>query len=235
MGEFSGKTIIVSGAAGNLGKAVVKAFLTSGAVVCGLDHREGRLKKAVNPSEFSGSLFCYENVDVTDREGMQSLVARVREDAGVPDVLVNTVGDFTFGEMVYEISMDAWDRMFNKNVFSFLNVAHGFIPDMLEKGPGKVITVGSGSSLKGGAKTGAYSAAKGALLRLTESMAAELAAQNIQVNCVLPGIIDTPENREVNPDADFSKWVKPEKIADVILFLASSASDAITGKGISLL
>lgn len=235
MSDLSGKIIVVSGAAGNLGKAVVVAFLRAGAVVCGLDHREGRLQAAVDPSGFPGRLICYENVDVTDREGMQALAEKAQGDVGIPDVLVNTVGDFTFGERVHEISMETWERMFTKNVFSFLNLMHAFVPGMLEKGGGKVIAIGSGASLKGGAKTGAYSAAKGALLRLTESMAAELAVENIQVNCVLPGTIDSPKIRAIEPNADFSKWVKPEQIADVILFLASPASDAVSGKGISML
>jgi len=157
------------------------------------------------------------------------------QEVGSADVLVNTVGDFTAGERVHEISLDTWEQMFSKNVFSFLNLTHAFIPGMLKKGHGKIISVGSGASLKGGAKTGAYAAAKGALLRLTESMAAELTAENIQVNCVMPGTIDSPKIRAIEPDVDFSKWVKPEQIADVILFLASPASDALTGKGISLL
>ncbi len=235
MTDLSGKIIVVSGAAGNLGKAVVKAFLSSGAVVCGLDHREGRLKAAFTPSEFTGELHYFDNVDVTDRDGMKALAEKVLDEVGCADVLVNTVGDFTAGERVHEISLDTWEQMFSKNVFSFLNLTHAFVPGMLEKGHGKIISVGSGASLKGGAKTGAYSAAKGALLRLTESMAAELASENIQVNCVMPGTIDSPKIRAIEPDTDFSKWVKPEQIADVILFLASPASDALTGKGISLL
>lgn len=235
MTDFSDKIILVTGAAGNLGKAVVKAFLGSGAVVCGLDHRQGRLQAAIDPSAFAGELHCYENVDVTNRDAMAVLAASVQGEVGSPDVLVNTVGGFTAGERVHEISLETWERMFNKNVFSFLNLTHAFIPGMLKKGRGKVIAVGSGASLKGGAKTGAYSAAKGALLRLTESMAAEVASENIQVNCVLPGVIATPENMAAMPDADQTQWISPEQIADVILFLASPASDAINGKAISLL
>jgi len=136
---------------------------------------------------------------------------------------------------VHELTMATWDRMIGKNVLTFLNLMHAFIPRMIEKGGGKVVSVGSGASLKGGAKNGAYAAAKGALLRLTESMAAELSSENIQANCVLPGVIDTPEMRTMQPKADFSNWVTPEQIADVILFLSSSASDAVSGKAISLL
>jgi len=99
-------------------------------------------------------------------------------------------------------------------------------------GHGKIISIGSKSSLQGGGKIGAYAAAKSALLRLTESMAAELKPHDIQVNCVLPSIIDTPENRQSMPSADFSKWVKPEEIAQVILYLSSSMSGVITGAAV---
>jgi NAD(P)-dependent dehydrogenase (short-subunit alcohol dehydrogenase family) len=108
-------------------------------------------------------------------------------------------------------------------------VSAGFVPHLLENKAGKIISVSSRSSLSGGAKTGAYAAAKSALLRLSESMAEELEAENIQVNAVLPSTIDTPENRQTMPKSDFSKWVKPEKIAQSILFLTSSAADAISG------
>ena len=148
------------------------------------------------------------------------------------DVIVHTVGGFTYGEPVYDLSMETWQRMLDINVNGFLNLSKALVPDLVEKGQGKVITIGAKAALKGGAKTGAYSASKAALLRLTESMAAELAGVGVQVNCVLPGTIDTPNNRAEMPNADFSKWVSPAKIAETILFLASPESDAITGAAI---
>jgi NAD(P)-dependent dehydrogenase (short-subunit alcohol dehydrogenase family) len=103
---------------------------------------------------------------------------------------------------------------------------------MIEKRRGKVISIGAKAALRGGASTGAYAAAKAALLRLTESMSEELKKHNIQVNCVLPSTIDTPENRQDMPNSDFSKWVSPDSLADVILFLSSPAANAITGVSI---
>jgi len=232
MMDFQGKVLVISGAAGNLGAAVVKKALEKGAVVCGLDHGSGRLKGLRAFVKNTGALYEFDEVDVTDREVMVGLQAAVHEKAGRVDILVNTVGGFTAGEEVHELALETWERMLLLNVFSFLNLSHAFVPDLLAKGQGKAVSVGSRAALKGGAKTGAYAGAKGALLRLTESMAEELKSENIQVNCVLPGTIDTPQNREGMPNADFSNWVTPEQVADVILYLCSSAADGITGAAV---
>ncbi len=171
----------------------------------------------------------YEGVDITDRAAMIAVGQTISDEFGSVDVLVNTVGGFTMGERVDQISADTWERMINLNVRSLLNASAAVVPHMLAAKRGKIVTIGSGASLKGGAKMGAYSAAKAAVLRLTESLAEEMKSSNIQVNCVLPKTIDTPENRKDMPNVDFSKWVTPEQIAHVILFLASPAADEVTG------
>lgn len=225
--NFKGNIIVVSGAAGNLGRAVVAAFLDAGGTVCGLDHRKGRLADMFN--EGQGKLYVYEGVDVTDRAAMLLLGEQIHAEVGPVDVLVNTVGGFTMGERVDQISPETWQHMMNLNVQSLLMTTAAFVTGMMAAGHGKVVSIGSGASLKGSAKMGAYAAAKSAVLRLTESMAAELKASNIQANCVLPSTIDTPENRADMPDADFAKWVTPQQVAQAILFLCSPAADGITG------
>ena len=227
MFEFSDDVIVVTGAAGNLGQAVVLAFLEGGATVCAVDHRQGRLA-GIFP-EANDRLHFFEGIDSADRAAMLAVGKKIQTEVGPVNVLVNTVGGFTMGERVDELSPETWQHMMNINVHSFLNASAAFVPGMITAGMGKVITVGAGAALKGSAKTGAYAAAKGAVLRLTESMAAELKASNIQVNCVLPGTIDTPQNRTAMPNANFDQWVKPEQIAQAIMFLSSSAADAITG------
>lgn len=229
MFDFSQDVIVVTGASGNLGSAVVKEFLAQEGIVCALDHRHGRLEGLFADSTDKGRLHIYENVDVTDREAMEDLAGRIKDDVGTVSVLVNTVGGFTMGERVHEISLATWQRMMSINVHSFLNTTAVFVPGMLEQERGKVVSIASKAALGGGAKKGVYSAAKSALLRLTESMAAELKPDNIQVNSVLPSTIDTPENREDMPNADFSKWVTPEQVADVIVFLSSPQSSGVTG------
>jgi len=232
MFDFSEKIVLVTGAAGNLGQAVVKLFLQSGATVCALDHQQNRLEGKFDLADMKGVLYIFEYIDITEVNAMLSLAEQVDQEVGEPVVLVNTVGGYTSGEMVHEISPDTFTRMMALNVQSFLNHTHAFVPAMLQKNGGKVISVGSQASLKGGARAGVYAAAKGALLRLTESMAAELAPYYTQVNCVLPGTIDTPENREAMPNADVEKWVSPEQVAQVILFLSSPMSGAINGAAV---
>lgn len=232
MFDFIDKIIVVTGAAGNLGQAVVKGFLRSNGTVCGLDHRSGRLVQFKSSKEGAGSFYAFDEIDLTDKAKMLSLAERIRSEVGVVNILVNTVGGFSMGETVYGISDETWQRMMSLNVTSFLNAAAAFVPMMIENGGGKVIAIGAKAGLLGMANAGAYSAAKAALLRLTESMAGELKQKNIQVNSVVPGIIDTPENRKDMPNADFEKWVSPEQVTDAIMFLASSSADAISGAAV---
>lgn len=230
--DFTGKKIVVTGAGGNLGRAVVDRFIECGGVVCGLYHKQLEAEALRNTELGSGTLRPYEDIDITNRGDLISLANRIAGDVGAVDVVVNTVGGFMMGERVHEMTLDTWNKMMALNVYSLLNVSAAFLPGMIENGGGKVVTIGAGASLKGSAKMGAYAAAKGAVLRLTESMAAELKPDKIKVNCVLPGTIDTPQNREDMPKADFKKWVTPREVAETILFLSSQASDGITGAGI---
>lgn len=229
MDELKGKLVVVTGAAGNLGKAVVEAFLKSGAIVFGIDRLKGRMDTFSRTVSSADKFFPMEEIDVTDIDAVMSLADEIQQNHGEIDVLVNTVGAFTTDAGIFKLDRKTFQRMMGLNVYSFLNVTKAFVPHLLKKGSGKVISIGAKAALKGSAKMGAYAASKAALLRITESLAAELKSENIQVNCILPGTIDTPENRQDMPNADFSEWVSPEKIAEVILFLASSMSDEITG------
>ena len=232
MFDFKDEVIVVTGAAGNLGSAVVKTFLKAGGCVCALDHRRGRMKEIFSSIEAVGELFLFEDVNVTDKETMITLAEKVFMQVGQVEILVNTVGGFAYGDTVYEMSPITWQKIMDLNIKSFLNASAAFVPGMKDLGRGKIISIGAKSSLQGGANMGAYAAAKGALLRLTESMAAELKPHDIQVNCVLPSIIDTPENRQSMQFSDFTEWVKPNEIAQVILFLSSPLSDPITGAAV---
>ena len=232
MFEFKDQVIVVTGSAGNLGNAVAKSFLKVNGTVCGIDYRKGRMEDLENFPTKAGKFYPFEEVDVTDKIDVTKLVKKIHDQIGTIDILVNTVGGFSMGESVHELSDQMWLRMMDLNVHSFLSATSAIVPDMIEKMRGKVISIGAKSALKGGATTGAYAAAKAALLRLTESMSEELKNHNIQVNCILPGTIDTPENRKAMPNSDFSKWVTPEQLAEVILFLSSPSADAITGASV---
>jgi NAD(P)-dependent dehydrogenase (short-subunit alcohol dehydrogenase family) len=122
--------------------------------------------------------------------------------------------------------------MLNLNARTALVLSRAVVPHLLEQGSGKIVHVAARAALKGGANSAAYSVSKSAIMRLVESMAAELRHKNINVNCVLPGTIDTPQNRQDMPNADHSRWVPPEAIADVMLFLASDAARAVHGAAV---
>ena len=136
------------------------------------------------------------------------------------------------GEKVHETSAENWDFLLGLNAGSLLGIAAAVVPHLIERGGGRIVTIGAGAAREGAARMGAYCASKSALIRLTEAMSAELRDHDINVNCVLPSIIDTPDNRAAMPDADASRWVKPEALADVIAFLTSDAARAIHGAAI---
>jgi NAD(P)-dependent dehydrogenase (short-subunit alcohol dehydrogenase family) len=146
--------------------------------------------------------------------------------------LCDIAGGFRMGSPVHATSDSDWNFMLDVNARTLLNAARAVVPRMLASGGGKIINVGAFTAQKGAANMGAYIAAKSAVIRLTESMAAELREKNINVNCVLPTIIDTPENRAAMPKADPQKWVAPEDLASVIVFLASPAAKAVHGAAI---
>ena len=229
MSDFNGKIVVVTGAAGNLGRAVVKAFLDRGATVFGFDHKAGRMMGIDTTDYHDGKFFPLDYVDVTDSSAVDQAAERVHQLSGPADILVNCLGGFSSGETVYEMSQQTWDRMMAINVGSFLNLTRGFMPDLLGKGTGRVVAVAAGAALKGGARMGAYSAAKAGLLRLVESLAAEVSSTDIRVNCVMPGTIDSPQNRADMPNADRSLWVPPKAVAEAIIFLASSGTDYVNG------
>ena len=136
------------------------------------------------------------------------------------------------GEAVHELPKDKWDLMMDINARTLLNTVEAVVPGMVEVGAGKIVTIGANAARQGMAGMSAYIVAKSAVIRLSESMSAELRGQGINVNCVMPSIIDTPENRAAMPDTDPSDWVSPEKLANVISFLCSEEASAVHGASV---
>jgi NAD(P)-dependent dehydrogenase (short-subunit alcohol dehydrogenase family) len=223
--RFGGKTCLITGAAGNLGRAVAQAFASEGSSLILMDHHEEHLRSAYG-GEGAGRRFA--PADLRDaRSVARALPAGVRI-----DILCNIAGGFRMGQPVHETTDDTWDLMLGLNARSVINCARAVVPGMLAAGHGKIVNVAALAGLSGKANMGAYSASKSAVMRLTESMSAELRDKGINVNCILPSIIDTPQNRADMPKADARRWVAPEALAEVVLFLASDAARAIHGAGI---
>jgi NAD(P)-dependent dehydrogenase (short-subunit alcohol dehydrogenase family) len=230
MFDFSDRVVIVTGAAGNLGGATGKAFQGAGAKLVLVDRGSpDRLLRLFPELADSADHFLATAVDLTDEDAVRGMVAETLKRFGHIDVLVNAAGGYRAGATVHETLLDEWDFMLNLNARTMLIASRAVIPGMLQQGYGKIVSVAARAALQGGARLGAYSAAKSAVVRLTESMSAELKRSGINVNCILPGTIDTPQNREAMPKADTSRWVKPEALAEVILFLASDAAWAVHG------
>jgi NAD(P)-dependent dehydrogenase (short-subunit alcohol dehydrogenase family) len=223
---------IITGAVGNLGAAVARAFLNAGHRTVLVDHAPDRLGPAFPEIANSPDHLLVGGIDVTDATALSKLVAGARSRFGRIDALVNTVGGWRGGKPVHEEDLEIWDSLFQINVRTTLMCCRAVAPVMLHQGHGKIVNVASRAALQGVAGNAASCAAKSAVVRLTESLSAELKAANVNVNCVLPGTIDTPQNRAAWPSAKFDKWVEPAAIADVILFLVSDAARSIHGAAV---
>lgn len=227
--DFDDRVVLVTGAAGNLGRAVAKTFADRGARLVLIDLKRESLERAFG-AEDERRLFA--PVNLLQFAEVEAAIERAAARFGRLDALVNIAGGFRMGSPVHATSEADWNFVFDVNVRTLLNMAHAVVPRLLEGGGGKIVNVGAFAAQKGVAQMGAYVAAKSTVIRLTESMAAELREKNINVNCVLPTTIDTPENRASMPKADPARWVAPLDLANVIAYLCSDAARAIHGAAI---
>lgn len=217
---MNGKVVIITGALGALGKVVAEMALSRGARVAGIDHAPSQAPATRDRIEIGAT-------DLSDPARAKSAIDAAASHFGKLDVLINIAGGFAF-ETVAEGNARTWERMYARNVLTALNASHAALGHLAQSGAGRIINVGSMGALQAGSGMGAYAASKVGVHKLTEALAAEWKGK-ITVNAVLPSVIDTEANRASMPDADFAKWVKPQELAEVILFLASDAASAVTG------
>lgn len=217
---MDGKVIVVTGASGALGKVVADAALTRGAKVAGVDHAASQVPATADRIELGG-------VDLTDAVAAKQAIDAAVAHFGKLDALINIAGGFAF-ETVAEGDPKTWQRMYALNVLTALNASRAAIPHLAASRSARIVNVGAMGALQAGSGMGAYAASKAGVHRLTEALAVEWKGK-ITVNAVLPSTIDTQANRASMPKADFTKWVTPQELADVILFLASDAASAVTG------
>lgn len=229
MVDFSDKVVVITGAAGNLGSAVVRAFEAQGASLVLLDRSAGRLQEIFPEIARLNKHLLFDGVDMTSKESVDDAISKVITHHGHVDVLVNTVGGYRAGTPVHETPVETMGFLMDLNARTTFLSCQATVPHMLKAGSGKIINIGARQGMKGLAKSGVYAMSKSAVLRLTESLSAELKREGINVNAVLPGTIDTPANRKAMPDADLSRWVTPQAISEVILFLASDSASAVHG------
>jgi NAD(P)-dependent dehydrogenase (short-subunit alcohol dehydrogenase family) len=228
-----GPAVVITGAFGVLGHAVACAFAGRGARLALLDVAP-QAPPAIR-ADLGAAPLVFGGVDLSDMEATRrAMAATAMRFAGV-DVLVNIAGGFRW-EKLEDGEPETWDQLYAMNLRTAVVCCKAALPALLERGGGRIINIGAGAAaVRAGAGMGAYTASKAGVQRLTESLSEEVKDRGITVNAILPGTIDTPRNRADMPDADFSRWVAPEAIAEVILFLASDAARAVTGASIPVL
>lgn len=232
MFDFTDQVVLLTGASGNLGRAVARAFYNAGARLVLADRRPNELP-AVLPglADDAGRVLAHA-VDLMDAASARALVQAALDRFGQIDAVANTVGGFRSLAVTDDPALETWDFVLGLNARTAMVLSQAVVPPMLSQGHGAIVHTSARAALSGSKNIAAYSAAKSAVIRLTESLAAEVKDHGINVNCILPGTIDTPPNRAERPTADFSKWVSPDAIAQVFLFLCSDAARAIHGAAI---
>jgi NAD(P)-dependent dehydrogenase (short-subunit alcohol dehydrogenase family) len=222
MGQFTNQVVVVTGATGGPGSAVVHAFLSEGATVWGI-------LGPSSPSRIADANFATVAADLRVPAEAELAVRKVIETSGKIDVLLHLTGGFAGGKPVAETDDAAWNRMLDLNLHTAIHIARAVLPHMLQAGKGRIVAIGSRTGVEPAAGLSAYGVSKAALIALMRTIAAEVRNSGITANIVLPSVIDTPANRAASPAADFSKWVQPESIARLLLFLASDAAADING------
>lgn len=228
MFDFTGKVALVTGAAGSLGQAVVAAFARAGAHLICADLAGDRLQAIYGNAPDHVILA----MDLTDEAAVQEGISRVAAQSGRIDILVNVAGGFRMGPALRDTPTETWDFMMDLNARSVFLATRAVLPHMLAQQFGRIVNVAARAAVQPKGRMAPYCASKAAVITFTESLAAEHKQDDINVNCILPGTIDTPQNRSDMSDADFATWVPPAALADVILFLASDAARAVNGAAI---
>lgn len=228
-GEFENKVVMITGANGGLGTSVVQRFDEAGASLALV------VRRAADADGIAPDRALVVEADVTDKTSVQAAVDQVAAHYGRIDALVHTVGGYGGGKAVHEVDLDLWDRMMTLNARSVYITAGTVANYMLQQNtPGSIVVVLARHAFEGQKNHSAYGASKAAAQRIIQSMAKELIDRQVRVNGVVPGTIDTPANRRDMPNADFSKWVSPVQIADVIVYLCSDAAQPISGDSITV-
>jgi len=225
--------VVITGAAGALGRSVLRRFARDGARVIAVD-RDAKHLEAALPELAAVPAYEAVAVDITDKEAVARALGPVIAHFGGVDALVHVAGGFEMGEAVHEISRESWLRMMDLNAWSLVAVSAAVVPSMQAQGGGRIVAVSARSAAHGLARMGSYIASKSALQRLVESLSHELRDSGICVNSVAPSILDTPANRAGMPGADTSAWVSTEDAAAVIAFLASPAAATVHGQHVEL-
>jgi NAD(P)-dependent dehydrogenase (short-subunit alcohol dehydrogenase family) len=224
--EASGRVAVITGGFGALGQVAAAAAVEHGFSAAVLGHSTS--PPAGLPEKLGPNALVLGSVDLADEAAATTAMAAVTSRFGRIDVLLNIAGGFRWIKIADSHSADL-ERMFRMNVQTTVNAVRAALPALKASSAGRIVNVGALSAEKAAAGMGPYAASKAAVHRLTEALAEELKDAGVTVNAVLPSTIDTAQNRADMPKADFSRWVAPADLAEVMLFLASEKARAVTG------
>ncbi|MGH9611602.1 MAG: SDR family oxidoreductase [Bryobacteraceae bacterium] len=215
--------VLITGASGGLGASVVEQFLNAGAEVTGV-------ARSLSEGHVKAPRLRWIAADLTQ----VAECGRVATEAGPVDVLVHLMGGFAGGKPVQATDDETWDRMMNLNLRSAFYMIRAVLPGMIERKRGRILAVGSRTGAQPAATLSAYGASKAALTSLIQAVALESKENGITANVILPSVIDTPVNRAAMPSMDHSKWVRPESIAKLLVWLASEDASDVNGAAIPI-
>jgi NAD(P)-dependent dehydrogenase (short-subunit alcohol dehydrogenase family) len=221
------RVVLITGAKGGLGSFVTTAFLEAGDSVVGS-------AKSIQASDFSNPNFVAMPADLTDAAAARQLVESTAQRFQRIDALIHVMGGFAGGQPIPETDDATWDLMMNLNVRAAFYMLRAVLPHMRKAGRGRIVAIAGRAAVEPAANISAYSASKAALVSLVRTAALENKELGITANTILPGTMNTDGNRKADPHADASRWVPPEMVADLAVFLASEAGAQITGAAIPI-
>ncbi|MEX1157518.1 MAG: SDR family NAD(P)-dependent oxidoreductase [Thermomicrobiales bacterium] len=221
LADLRNRVVLVTGGTGSLGRGVLAELRAANATVISTAHRPTPPIEGVE----------IEVADLRDHNQAVPLVARIVARHERIDGLVCLVGGFSGGSFI-QTDHQTWSEMVELNLHTAVIAARAVLPGMIERGYGRIVTVGSRPAIDPTPNTAAYAAAKAAVVAMTRSLGRELRGSGVTANCILPSTIDTPQNRESMPRSDPSRWVTPEEIGRVVAFLCSEAAGVIRGAAI---
>jgi NAD(P)-dependent dehydrogenase (short-subunit alcohol dehydrogenase family) len=222
---MQGKVVLVTGATGGLGNFVTQALLDAGATVVGVSRK-------IQQADFSGPRFTALPGEISTAQGANAVVEQALAKHGRIDILAHLVGGFAGGKSIPETDDATFQKMLDLNFNTVFQILRAAIPALRKSGSGRIIAIGSRAALEPGAGVGAYSASKAAMLSLIRTAALENRDAGVTANAILPGTMDTPANRASDPQADFSKWVRPATVASLVVWLAGEGGKEVNGAAI---
>jgi NAD(P)-dependent dehydrogenase (short-subunit alcohol dehydrogenase family) len=238
--DFSNKVIIITGGTGALGRVLIKSFLNGHPRTIVTTYRsekemqelKANLSNSSDQSPKNSTTLEFIKIDVTKDDEIKKLISNIFEKYGQIHILVNVVGGYIGGKNITELDELDWDKMMDINLKTAFLISRHVIPIMITNRYGKLVHVSSRTGIRAEGNDSAYAASKSGLIRFVESVSQEVKNSNININCILPTIIDTEANRRAMPNADFTRWINPGDLSNVILFLCSDDSKIINGSAI---